>query len=1389
MRQIYLLVFLVFFLIGCGGKSSSSTSSSTQDDDKYGYLFDAYLTGVDYYINESYKGKTENGKFTFTSDDDVIEFALGTIYLGKTVGKVVTTQGLNYDGKDNIINLPMILGLSANQYDDNKSIALGQFLQSLDSDNDPDTNGIEITNSSVTQLQSSSFGFHDFFSQDTNLTELNSTLATLGVTLVSRTKALAHLEKWTNFLLSTQNDILIKPSLLNSFTEIKTRHTIEKKVKIIGNVGAKIYLGEPNATIYNDINFDGNDSNIIYNDTNITIDADGIGEITLDFDNDKKTYFDYFIKTYDIKTSTFSDILTLHIYKDHIPPYVKEPIINVYIDEEQRFLQNIFAFDESNHELYTIISPLENNDSTDGDEFNISDDGTITFKNAPDFDNNYGKTYQVIARTWDQKNMTDVRLYVTLNNILDNPPKLKDQNFSVSIYEDHNISGFVYDLNTTLETDVTIAPDNDANLSSKYFKLHNYEDIFELNTTTGVLTLKDNNNSVMDYEQLPNTIDINFSIENNNSFIHTPPNPAQDTNRTYGILTLDILNKIDTAPKLITPSTLAVNEKESSGVSLITIDKNTTASDKNLDMNFSIVAGNDGNFSIDITSGVITLVGALDFETTPEYNLTIVATNRFNTWYDTNEHNDTIYLTIQINNQIDNPPVIKLVDNNSSIKESTLSGVEIAHFDVNGTIYDANQTTSYTIHEVTKNNTPIGTPPFSINTNGIVTTNRQLLGDYIENIDKNDTIFRLSIKANNTYWDGSTSPDSNLVLFDINITNVIDNIPVIKSDTTSLTIDEDKLEGNLSITFEINGSIYDENNITNYKIISGNYHNLFEVNITDTNGTLRLKENNQTDREAYNALDWETNSTIIMEVVGQNLWYDGSYHNSNPITITINLDNIIEKPPAITCPASLNIPENIDSQTIIGYVVLNSDETDERTIDAMNVSAGDSKNYFEIDLKPTFDLNNSVTEATGVLQIIDEDGVLTTIERSALEYNETNISQNFYTIEINASNDKGFTTCETNITIENSINTNLFVLTVGINLNDKNLTTYDNNTSDNYLENMIFGSSKGELPEYLQIISKNKFSIAKAELDSDGLPNGVMVVDVNKSYADALGSDSKIKLTIQEAIHKLDANFDFNGSIAATKIDKNDDGNITYDEFMFIFIVPENEVKAGVEAVTSLEIKDTQTYTLDGKNIQTRYILIPENDGNTTLGIIAKYFSSAILDFEFDSDTITYNYGNYDLMGEGYTGRIDNNLSGTTPTHPSTYNKQIQGFIYPHILKKGIYQNIYLFNSHKTDRANSYKIYDKNDTNIYYLLENRSNMGTIFPSTYFDDGFKNLGATQTGGLFIWEIKEGTEVKAPIIKKYVASASYEYENDTFKVNILDDNFNDGDRKLTLNIEVK
>jgi hypothetical protein len=132
-------------IAGCGGSGGSGGSGGTDSTLQTGVFVDAPVVGLNFSTDSIPDGVTnEKGEFTFKTGETVT-FKIGDIILGEVLGDaIVTPIDLVDDG-----------GSELNEV----SINIGQLLQTLDSDNDPET--ITISEETKSALQGQSFDFEN----------------------------------------------------------------------------------------------------------------------------------------------------------------------------------------------------------------------------------------------------------------------------------------------------------------------------------------------------------------------------------------------------------------------------------------------------------------------------------------------------------------------------------------------------------------------------------------------------------------------------------------------------------------------------------------------------------------------------------------------------------------------------------------------------------------------------------------------------------------------------------------------------------------------------------------------------------------------------------------------------------------------------------------------------------------------------------------------------------------------------------------------------------------------------------------------------------------------------------------------------------------------------
>ncbi len=166
------LVGIVVASTGSGGGSSSQTPVSVAK--KNGLLLDSVVSGVDYYINGQFVGKTKSdGSFEY-QDGDRITFKIGNITLGELTQVPPDGRVLPQD----------LAGVDRGNFTNPLVVTMARILQTLDSDGNVN-NGIDINDlSKLQELQNTTLD------NNTDVT----TLFDSGVQIVDKNSAIEHLK-------------------------------------------------------------------------------------------------------------------------------------------------------------------------------------------------------------------------------------------------------------------------------------------------------------------------------------------------------------------------------------------------------------------------------------------------------------------------------------------------------------------------------------------------------------------------------------------------------------------------------------------------------------------------------------------------------------------------------------------------------------------------------------------------------------------------------------------------------------------------------------------------------------------------------------------------------------------------------------------------------------------------------------------------------------------------------------------------------------------------------------------------------------------------------------------------------------------------------------------
>jgi len=288
--QMKLYLFIISFL--------SIIAFSGCDDDKFylmktGIFNDSIVSGIEYSCGESSGVTNAKGEFECRSDSDKIEFRVGAVTLGSVDGS--NMKNFNIYPSD-------LIAINRNSTQNAKLIFLLQFLQSLDSDKNPN-NGIEIEDSIREKLSM----IKPIDLRDNNMSEqkLMGLLKEVERELLKAEYAIAHYEE------TLRNELNISVDTVAPAPAIMIG-----KVALNGNRASAVINGEIGAKVF----IDGVDSLI-------NIDKNHTAKIDLDLTNKSEGRVIFMIQLEDA-LAQMGDELNITLINDTTAPL--KPIVSSY---------------------------------------------------------------------------------------------------------------------------------------------------------------------------------------------------------------------------------------------------------------------------------------------------------------------------------------------------------------------------------------------------------------------------------------------------------------------------------------------------------------------------------------------------------------------------------------------------------------------------------------------------------------------------------------------------------------------------------------------------------------------------------------------------------------------------------------------------------------------------------------------------------------------------------------------------------------------------------------------------------------------------------------------------------------------------------------------------
>uniref|UniRef100_A0A8C1MUD6 FAT atypical cadherin 4 n=1 Tax=Cyprinus carpio TaxID=7962 RepID=A0A8C1MUD6_CYPCA len=310
---------------------------------------------------------------------------------------------------------------------------------------------------------------------------------------------------------------------------------------------------------------------------------------------------------------TSSLILTISVYdvNDNAPVF-DQLSYEVTILESEPVNSRFFKVEASDKDsglngeiVYDIISGNTN------DVFGIFPDGQLYIKAELDREVQDRYSLLVVAKDRAVEPLSaNVNVTILLDDVNDNRPLFNSTNYVFHFEEEQERGSFV---------GLVFAEDKDFGPNSEVrYSFETPQPNFELNAITGVLT----STLQLDRESLMRqrgAAVFSFTVVSSDQGL---PKPLKDQAKVQ----VYIQDINDNPPKFTKDIYQAsISESAQNMTQLLRVSASDVDENKNGLVRYNIVEGNEEKqFSIDSTSGQVTLVGKLDYETTPFYSLKII---------------------------------------------------------------------------------------------------------------------------------------------------------------------------------------------------------------------------------------------------------------------------------------------------------------------------------------------------------------------------------------------------------------------------------------------------------------------------------------------------------------------------------------------------------------------------------------------------------------------------------------------------------------------------------------------------------------------------------------------------------------------------------------------
>ncbi|XP_078597383.1 protocadherin Fat 4-like [Branchiostoma floridae x Branchiostoma japonicum] len=422
---------------------------------------------------------------------------------------------------------------------------------------------------------------------------------------------------------------------------------------------------------------------------------------------------------------------------------------------------------------------------------------------------------------------------------------------------------------------------------------------------------------------------------------------------------VEVTSTNDNAPTFTSfTSLVAVDEDASVGTTVLS-GLSATDGDKGADgtVSFSMVAATDDGsdvFHIDSSTGAISIMGTLDYETISSYELTLKAEDDGDP-----SQSATATLTVNVTDVNDNPPTFDRSIYTAAVEEGAAGGTSVATLVVS----DADSSSSVSYEFVSGNDADkfqFGTT----NTNDVEVKTTIDLDSATPDAGEYTLVVRVT--------DGGTPPLSGTTTVYVTITPTNQHDPIFAgSGTTAVSIDEDDPVGTTVATVTATDDDFGTQGEVSYSIIdvmptslSGHFH------IDSTSGEVLM-----TSQVDYDTMGFTKTVTLTVQASDGGT---GSDQRSVNTTVEVTVNDVNDNHPVCTPGLySGTLDEDAADGTVIAS--LNCSDVDTSTTLSYSITAGNSGPSFAVSSSGvvtliaghTVDYESATTSYSLVVQVSD----------------------------------------------------------------------------------------------------------------------------------------------------------------------------------------------------------------------------------------------------------------------------------------------------------------------------------------------------------------------------------------------------------------------------------